>query len=62
MKFPEFIDIQDETYTFDVVPHVTQMPNGTVSTVYETLGTNASSVTDTELRYEYTWIENNMTL
>jgi hypothetical protein len=62
MTFPEFFGIQDETYTFDVIPHVTQMPNGTASTMYETLGMNASSMTDMELRHEYTWTTNGMTL
>jgi nitric oxide synthase oxygenase domain/subunit len=62
MTFPEFLGIQGETYTFDVIPHVTQLPNGTASTRYETLGMNASSVMDVELRHEYTWTENGMTL
>jgi len=62
MEFPEYIDIQDQTYTFDVVPHVTQMADGIVSTTYETLGMDASTVTDLRLQSEYTWIENNLTL
>lgn len=62
MEFPEFIDIHDETYTFDVVPHVTQMADGMLSTAYETLGMNESSVTDLQLQNEYTWVENNLTL
>jgi hypothetical protein len=61
MTFPEFIGIYEETYTFDVIPRVTEMPNGAMSTIYETLGWNESA-TDTELREEYTWTENGMTL
>lgn len=62
MTFPEFIGIYEETYTIDVIPHLTQMPNGTISTVYKTLRMNESSATETELREEYTWTQNGMTL
>jgi hypothetical protein len=62
MTFPEFIGIYEETYTIDVIPHLTQMPNGTLSTIYETLRMNESSATETELREEYTWTQNGMTL
>jgi hypothetical protein len=62
MTFPEFIGIYEETYTIDVIPHLTQMPNRTISTLYETLRMNESSATETELREEYTWTQNGMTL
>jgi hypothetical protein len=62
MEFPETIDIQAQTYTVDVLPYITQMPNRTISTMYETLGLNASTATDLQLQEEYTWIVNGMTL
>jgi hypothetical protein len=62
MTFPEFIGISQETFTLDVIPHLTQAPNGSIFTMYETMRMNESSATDTELREEYTWTENGLTL
>jgi len=62
MEFPESFDIQDQTYTIDVVPHVTEMADGVMSTVYETLSMNDPTVTDLQLQSEFTWVENNLTL
>jgi len=54
MTFPEFIGIHEETYTINVIPRLTQMSNGTILTVYETLRMNESLATNTELREEFT--------
>mgnify|MGYP007100412779 CR=1 FL=1 len=62
LTFTEFIAVHDETYTIAVVPHITQMANGTPSTMYETLSMDASIVTDVELREEYIWTTNGMIL
>lgn len=57
------IAIQNETYTLNVTPHVTEFPNGSVSTIYETEKRNFSTAlngngSDFSLQLEeaYTWI------
>lgn len=62
-----YYDIQNETYTLNVTPHVTTFPNGSVSTIYETQRRNMSTAMDADgstitydmrLEEAYTWIAN----
>ena len=63
LSYPDYIDIQNETYTLNVTPYPITFPNGSVSIAYETEKRNFStvisgSVTDLDLQLEetYTWI------
>lgn len=63
LSYPDFIDIQNETYTLNVTPRPTTFPNGSVSIAYETEKRNFStvmsgSVSDLQLQLEeiYTWV------
>jgi len=63
LSYPDYMDIQNETYTLNVTPRPITFPDGSVSTAYETEKRNFSAAlpgyrSDVELKVQevYTWV------